>query len=240
VSRLRRLIAWVAGLALVAGIAAWFFLLSPLEAVDFVDAACPDACAALDDGDLVVPGDAATGLIVYTGARVVPEAYAPVAEAVAAAGYPVFIPRLTLNFAIFDGDAADAVIAENPEIERWVIAGHFLGGVIAARAAADNDAIDGLVFWASYPEDSLDLSDTDLVVASIYGSEDGLSTPQTVLAATDNLPADAAFIEIEGGNHAQFGNYGPQRGDQPATIPAEEQWSIIANATIAVLDTVHG
>jgi hypothetical protein len=239
VSKLRRLVVWTAGLALVAVTALWFFLFSPLQAVDFVDAACPDACAVLDGDDLEVPGDAATGLIVYTGARVVPEAYAPVAEAVAAAGYPVFIPRLTLNFAIFDADAADAVIAENPEIDRWVIAGHSLGGVMAARYAAANDQIAGLVFWASYPEDSLDLSDTDLVVASIYGSEDGLSTPDTVLAVTDNLPADAEFIEIEGGNHAQFGNYGAQRGDQPATIPAEEQWSIIADATIVVLDTVH-
>ena len=31
------------------------------------------------------------------------------------------------------------------------------------------------------------------------------------------------MVEIEGGNHAQFGNYGPQEGDLPATISAEEQ-----------------
>ena len=30
-------------------------------------------------------------------------------------------------------------------------------------------------------------------------------------------------MEIQGGNHAQFGNYGPQKGDAPATISAEEQ-----------------
>ena len=31
------------------------------------------------------------------------------------------------------------------------------------------------------------------------------------------------MYEIQGGNHAQFGNYGPQKGDLPATITAEEQ-----------------
>ena len=30
-------------------------------------------------------------------------------------------------------------------------------------------------------------------------------------------------VEIEGGNHAQFGNYGPQKGDLPATISAQDQ-----------------
>ena len=30
-------------------------------------------------------------------------------------------------------------------------------------------------------------------------------------------------MEIEGGNHAQFGNYGPQKGDLPATISAQDQ-----------------
>ena len=30
-------------------------------------------------------------------------------------------------------------------------------------------------------------------------------------------------VEIPGGNHAQFGNYGPQKGDPPASITAAEQ-----------------
>jgi hypothetical protein len=29
-------------------------------------------------------------------------------------------------------------------------------------------------------------------------------------------------VSIEGGNHAQFGWYGPQEGDNPATISREE------------------
>jgi hypothetical protein len=239
VRRIRKVLPWLAGTVVVVAAVVWFFALSPLPAVGYEDASC-EGCARLEDGDLVVAGDGATGLIVYTGARVVPEAYAPVAERVAAAGHPVFIPRLTLNLAVFDADAADAVIAKHPEIEHWVIAGHSLGGVMAARYAADHPEIDGLVLWGSYPEGSLDLTDAELIVSSIYASNDALSTPEEVLAGADNLPPDASFVEIEGGNHAQFGNYGEQRGDQPATIPAEEQWSMIAAATVAVLDSVTG
>ena len=42
-------------------------------------------------------------------------------------------------------------------------------------------------------------------------------------------------VEIEGGNHAQFGNYGPQKGDLPATISAEEQQ---AQAVDAITDFI--
>ena len=39
----------------------------------------------------------------------------------------------------------------------------------------------------------------------------------------DHIDYTENVVEIEGGNHAQFGNYGPQKGDLPATISAEEQ-----------------
>ena len=43
---------------------------------------------------------------------------------------------------------------------------------------------------------------------------------------TDNI------IKIEGGNHAQFGNYGKQKGDIDATITAKEQQNITVEAII--------
>ena len=39
----------------------------------------------------------------------------------------------------------------------------------------------------------------------------------------DNIDYTENTVEIQGGNHAQFGNYGPQKGDLPATISAEKQ-----------------
>lgn len=42
---------------------------------------------------------------------------------------------------------------------------------------------------------------------------------------------------IEGGNHAGFGDYGPQQGDGEATISADEQQEIAADAVaVAIKD----
>ena len=37
-------------------------------------------------------------------------------------------------------------------------------------------------------------------------------------------------VIIEGGNHAQFGNYGPQKGDTPAAVSDTEQQAITVSA----------
>lgn len=241
-TRFVRLLLWtVVTLGLLAALT-WSVLLSPLAAVDFSESACDgsNVCVTLDaDGLSAVPPTSSDfGLIVYPGARVVAEAYAPVAERIAAAGYPVYVPSLTANLAILDQDAAAEVIAAHPEIERWVVAGHSLGGAMAARYAADDPRVVGLVLWAAYPEASLDLSDRDLEVASISASNDGLATNAEIEASRARLPYDATFEVIDGGNHAQFGNYGDQRGDNPAAITAERQWDQVAAATIIVLDSV--
>ena len=39
----------------------------------------------------------------------------------------------------------------------------------------------------------------------------------------DHIDYMENVVEIEGGNHAQFGNYGPQKGDLPAAISAQDQ-----------------
>ncbi len=46
------------------------------------------------------------------------------------------------------------------------------------------------------------------------------------------LPADTTWVVIEGGNHAQFGDYGIQPGDNVATISAAEQQTQIVDATV--------
>ncbi|MDW7658981.1 MAG: alpha/beta hydrolase [Bacillota bacterium] len=39
-----------------------------------------------------------------------------------------------------------------------------------------------------------------------------------------------SLVLIAGGNHAQFGNYGKQRGDPDASISSEEQQNIAVEA----------
>ena len=160
-------------------------------------------------------------------------------RAIAEAGYLAAITPMPFGLAVLSPDAADGVIAEHPEIETWVIGGHSLGGAMAAQYAdGHDDVIDGLVLWAAYPAGGTDLSDADLIVASISASEDGLASREEIEASAAQLPPDTTFVEIEGGNHAQFGSYGEQAGDGEATIPPAEQQDQAVAATLAVLEAV--
>ena len=183
------------------------------------------------------PSDAAsTGIIIYPGAFVEPHSYTPAAHALADDGAFVAIVPMPLSLAILGSNRADGVIEDHPEITDWVIAGHSLGGVMAARYTANHPgAIDGLALWASYPEDGVDLSSWNGETTSIFGTLDGLTSVEDVEDSRVRLPSSTAFVAIEGGNHAYFGWYGDQRGDNPATITREDQQRIIIDATAAVV-----
>lgn len=180
---------------------------------------------------------ATTGLIIYPGAKVEPEAYAPLANKIAQAGYEVIITPMPLNFAIFDSNAADEVISKFPNIKNWVISGHSLGGVMAAKYASENSNIKGVIFYASYPQGD-ELKDSNIEVASIYGSLDGVANLDKIIGSKDLLPTSTTFVEIIGGNHAQFGSYGDQSGDNAAEISVDEQIEKAANASIELLDKI--
>jgi pimeloyl-ACP methyl ester carboxylesterase len=165
-----------------------------------------------------------TGLIFYPGARVDPDAYAPALSAVAQAGYTVFIARMPLNLAVLGPTRADEIISANSSIQRWAIAGHSLGGAMACSYVNNSDAknssrIKTLILWAAYCAESFDLSkSTDLRVTNISGSNDGVATAQKQEANKIYAPSSTKYVVIEGMNHAQFGDYGPQDGDKPATL----------------------
>ncbi len=177
-----------------------------------------------------------TGLIIYPGGHVDYRAYAPQARAIAAQGYLVVVPHMPLNLAVFDPGVAGRVIAKYPHIQQWAVGGHSLGGSMAANFIAGNPgAAGGLVLWASYPAGSDDLSRQDLKVVSIYASNDGVASLDDIRGAQSLLPAATQWVEIAGGNHAQFGWYGPQGGDNPAGIdPLAQQEQTVA-ATVALL-----
>jgi hypothetical protein len=176
------------------------------------------------------------GFIFYPGAKVNEQAYAPVLQAIAAEGFLVVDVPMPGDLAFFGKNKAEKIIAALPEINTWVIGGHSLGGVIAAEyAAAHPDQISGLALWASYPPDDLSLVDGDQAVISISGTRDGLSPPSRIIASAPLLPGDTLWVPIEGGNHAQFGDYGPQPGDLPAAISAAEQQEIIVQVMVEFL-----
>lgn len=177
-----------------------------------------------------------TGLIFYPGGRVRAEAYAAPAQAIAEQGFLVVIVPMPLNLALFAPERANDVIAAYPNITHWAVGGHSLGGAMAATYAhAHQNAIDGLVLWAAYPQESDSLAGSQLLVAQLYGSNDTVLNAERLAASYNYLPAGTTPLVIAGGNHAQFGDYGPQSGDTPATISAAEQQRQTVDATVALL-----
>ena len=193
----------------------------------------PEALSALESDSKVTvtidsyitfqPRDAqpTTGFIFYPGGRVDYRSYAAPLHEIAAQGYLVILVPVRLNLAFFEINAAQPAIDAHPEIQYWVIGGHSLGGVASAVFAKDNSKMNGLIFWASYPADD-SFKNSNIKVVSIYGTND-MAGVQKFEETKKLLPQDTQFIVIDGGNHAQFGDYGPQPGDNPATISRAEQ-----------------
>lgn len=176
------------------------------------------------------------GFIFYPGGKVDFRAYAPAAQAIANQGYLVVIPEMPLNLAVFAPNKAKEVIQAFPQIKTWLVGGHSLGGSMACAYAFSNPgAVKGVILWASYPAESNSLAEQDLAVISISGTEDGLSTPAKIEASRQYLPSNTLFVTIKGGNHAQFGWYGSQAGDNPAKISRDEQQKQVVQETVNFL-----
>jgi hypothetical protein len=154
------------------------------------------------------------GLIFYPGGLVEPTAYALILHQIVEEGLLVIITPMPLNLAIFNTGAANAVIDAYPYISTWIIAGHSLGGASAAIFTENNPKrIDAIALWDSYPPNSADLSDKTISVISIFSATNNLPNTENFNDKKHLLPAETLFIGIEGANHAQFGDYGPQKGD---------------------------
>lgn len=225
------LVLLVAGL----GIVGWFAT-RPAEAM-------PQALVALQSDDRVAVAtsrwlvftprarEPSVGFVFYPGGLVDARAYAPLARDIAAQGYLVVIVPMPLNLAFFNAERASEVMASFPNIARWTIGGHSLGGVAAAMFVKGHpNTIHGIAFWASYPAEAM--TEVSVRVLSIYGTRDSLSTPAKIENSRALLPADTTFVAIEGGNHAQFGWYGLQSGDGIATISREEQQQQIVSTMV--------
>lgn len=159
------------------------------------------------------------GLIIQPGGEVDPVAYARLARKIAGPGYKVIIDKTPSELVIAGvlPNMIPVIKAANPDITTWAVGGHSLGGVIAAKYLAENptdSSVKGLALFAAFPDPSMPISyRTDLAVASMYGEDDCLVPPATVLSLAWTLPATASLVQINGGNHAQWGDYGPQAGD---------------------------
>lgn len=230
------------GLALLAVLAAATAWLRPFPATDAaLDALRGDDAVEVRESAgwyAFVPRDAepTTGLVYSPGARVDVRATAAVLRPLAEAGYLVALKE-PLGIALTSPGQSASAMAAFDGVERWAVGGHSLGGVAASSfAAAHDDEVDGLLLHASYPLG--DMSDADLVVASVSGSEDELTTPADVDASRADLPAATTFTEVDGAAHAFFADYGPQPGDGTPTVPRAQAQAEIVAASTALLDEV--
>lgn len=178
-----------------------------------------------DDIRVFEPEKAECGLIFYPGGKVQYEAYAPLMEACAEEGILCVLVHMPGNLAVLDIKAAEGIQEQFPEIEEWYMAGHSLGGSMAASFIADNvEEFTGLILLAAYSTE--DLTGTGLDVISIYGTEDQILNGEKYEEYRKNLPEEFTEIIIDGGCHAYFGDYGEQEGDGEAYISREEQQKI--------------
>ncbi len=175
------------------------------------------------EDDLVVltptiPTD--TALIFYPGAKVEYIAYLPILEKIKdSTGITCIVVKMPFNMAIFDADAADSIIAQFPEYDNWYIAGHSMGGAMASDYASKNqDKLQGLILLGAYIYGDYPVENA----LTIYGSFN--------TSVADKIDYTENIIVIEGGNHAQFGNYGKQKGDLDATITSDAQQDLAVEA----------
>ena len=167
--------------------------------------------------------------------------YAPIAQKIADRGYLVAVVKMPLSLAVFGIDRADDVIAARPSVRHWVIGGTRWGARWRHPMHGQHpDRVQGLAFWASYPGTGDDLSSTGLKGLSTYGSNDLVLNMDNLNATLALLPPGTSMQVIQGGNHAQFGNYGPQPGDGTATISAADQQTQAADLTVSLLRAVEG
>ncbi len=162
-----------------------------------------------------------TGIIFYPGGLVEYTAYLPLLDSLRQNNLTCVVLQMPLNYAIFDTDAALNTMQNMPEIEHWYLAGHSLGGISAGIFAEEfPESIDGLIVLGAY-------------VYGDYPPQNALTVYGTLNAnLEDSIDYTENIVMIDGGNHAQFGNYGKQRGDEDATITAQEQQDITVQAIL--------
>ncbi len=168
-----------------------------------------------------------TALIFYPGGKVEHTAYLPLLDALRQNNITCILVEMPFNLAVFNADAADGVYEKFPEIDNWFIGGHSLGGAMASSYFGKNlQKAQGLILLGAYIYGDADPNRTLIV----YGTED-------VQLDVSQINPDAGPVwVIQGGNHAQFGNYGAQHGDGTAKISAKEQQDIAVNEILGFIN----
>jgi len=182
-----------------------------------------------------------TGLILYPGGRIDTRSFAPAAKLIARAGYFVALVPMPSYMAI--GNAvlrADDVIDAHPDVERWFIAGHSIGGTGAGHYVYHTaKTLSGLIILASYMDKDHSLSDKNLPVLVQVGTQERLATEEEDVSDFEDakayLPADAEYFFIQGGTHFGF-CYSEDPRKEISKISRETQHEIYTSKIVSFME----
>ncbi len=216
-------------------------------------AAGPEALAALasdeevtvETGDFLVfrptKGEPRLGVIFYPGANCDLRGYAPLLRRLAAAGHFVVDVPMPLEFAFLAPDRAQNVQTAFPQIRRWAMIGHSLGGAMAASFVFRHpERVQGLVIWDSYPPPNESLAAFTRPVWHIHRATPGGAPPPAFTEQRHLFPAASRWVPIPGGIHMYFGDFvggGFVEDWEPSISRAEQQDRAVA-ATLEALEEI--
>lgn len=189
------------------------------------------------DGVFVDGSGTEDAVIFYPGAKVEYTAYLPLCVRLAEQGVDCFLVKMPFHLAILGMNKADKIM-DDYSYENWYLAGHSLGGAMAANYVAENaDDFAGLIMLAAYPTKAL--VSEDLKVLSVYGNKDEVLNKEKLDAGTEFVGEHYTEISLGGANHAGFGNYGPQEGDGEATMEREKQQEMTVNYIMKMIQKTY-
>ncbi len=172
-------------------------------------------------------------VVFYPGGLVRPQAYEWLGRELAVDGYTTVIPEFSFDLAVTGVDRATALIQRYGTGKQVVLAGHSLGGAMAAQFLADEFAAGrqpaaALILMAAYPPEGADLSGAGLRALSLRAEHDGVADATKVSGGLGLLPPGAKEVLVPGAVHSFFGRYGPQSGDGiPSVSRADAEASIV-------------
>lgn len=172
-----------------------------------------------------------TTIIFYPGAKVEYTSYLPLFTNLASKGIDCYLVEMPFNLAFFGINSADDLI-KNSSYQHYFMAGHSLGGAMAGSYVnSTSNSISGLIYLSSHLPKEIHVP-----VLSIRGTNDGVINLTSYNQAKPLVKNNFTEIIINGGNHAQFGYYGVQSGDNPANITPESQQNQTADAIIRFIN----
>lgn len=158
-------------------------------------------------------------LIIYPGGLVRPQAYEWLGRALSSKKIETVIPAFPADLAVTQVNRASRLIEQYAQGRPVILAGHSLGGAMAAQYASQNaDKLSGLILMAAYPPPKVNLQFAQFPVLSLMAQHDGVASPAEVRGGLARLPSNTELQVIPGAVHSFFGRYGPQKGDGLPTV----------------------